>query len=204
MPTVGGGESLTLSGRTADGECGAVVDDCEIGSMTEQPEAMTWYERELVTALKRLADAQARLAALTEQAETSAAVSVDLADVERLRAIEADVAELEGKAKSRFGGSGARDKMAELQMQERLILERIGCADLAEACAAATSTPVEAVDATMLEFATRELADAKKNWLELQAMEIPDVVDEPDAEPDDAELAEVTNIDHRARPQAAS
>jgi len=173
--------------------------------MTEQPESMTWYERELVTALKRLADAQNRLAALDLTAVPVATPPrVDEADVERLRSLEVEIAALTGKSKGRFGGSGARDKIAELQLQERLILDRIGCADLDEAVAAssAAATPaVEAVDATMLEFARRELADAQKNWLEVQALDIPDVVEEPEV--DDGELAEVTDID-LARPQAAS
>lgn len=169
---------------------------------------MTWQEQETLRALRRLANARSQLAQLEEQAaEAVAAPTADPADVARIEALRAEVAELGPRSRSRFGGGAARQRIAELEAEERLILQRAEVADLAELRARATAPSAPAVDDAVLDFARRELAAAEAAWAEVQALELPEPEPEPQAPADgadDAPLATVTEIDVRARPQAAS
>ena len=130
-------------------------------------------------------------------------------DVARVEALQAEVAQLAPKAQSRFGGGAARQRIAEAEAEQRLICERAGVADLEALRQRAAAGPV--VDPTVLDFARRELAAAEAAWDEVQALEVPEPEPEEasdDADGDDdadaADLATVTEIDLRMKPQAAS
>ena len=173
-----------------------------------QDSDMTWQEQETLDALRRLANARSRLVQLEGQvAEGAARPAVDPADVARIEALRAEVAELGPRSRSRFGGGAARQRIADLEAEERLILERSGAADLAELRALTTAAAAPAVDPAVLDFARRELEAAEQAWIEVQALDMPEPEEDPsddDGSDDEAPLATVTDIDLRMKPQAAS
>lgn len=170
----------------------------------------SWHEREIAQALQRLANARAQLASLEEQAGASAPErpEPDPADVARATQLRADIAKLTAKASGRFGASAARAKLEEAELQLRLLLERLGVADLDE-LRAGPADAAPAVDPAVLDFARRECADAEQAFLEVAAMVIPDAEPEPDA-PDAEVIAAAafvdddTELDLRIEPSAAS
>ena len=91
---------------------------------------LSWREKELVAALKRLAGAQSQVALLEERLAAQARATVpDPDDARRLEQLEAELVKLRHKANSRFGGASALDRLAELDMQQRLVLDRLGFAE---------------------------------------------------------------------------
>jgi hypothetical protein len=167
----------------------------------------TWHEREITQALQRLANARAQLASLEEQVQAATdRPGPDPADVARAKALEADIAKLTRKASGRFGGS-ARAKLDDAQRQLHLVLERLGVERLEDLDVAAAAP---AVDATVLDFARRECADAQQAFLEVTAMVMPDA--EPEADEPDAEVipagtyagGDDDELDLRIEPSAAS
>lgn len=140
----------------------------------------------MVTCLRRVANARSQLATLEAAAGGPA---VDAADVARLEELAAEAEALHKKAKSRFGGGAARDRLTEIEGQERLLLAELGVADLADARARLLSTGD--VDATLLEFTRNELRQAEAELAEVLAMDVPDAEAEPaadDAAGDDIDL----------------
>jgi hypothetical protein len=167
----------------------------------------SWHEREIAQALQRLANARAQLATLEEQAaEAPARPDPDPADVARARSLQADITKLTAKASGRFGGSGARAKLADAQAELAAVLDRIGVADLDELAAGGPSAPT--VDPTVLDFARRECADAEEAFLAVAAMVIPDAEDEPE-QPDAEVIAAAdtfgddADLDLRIEPSAS-
>ena len=150
---------------------------------------LNWYEEETLRSLKRLAQARAYLAELEEQdaaAHAAPLVVADQHDIDRLAELQAEIDRLWPKTQARFGADKARAQIDELEMQMRLILDRIGFEtydDFLDAGAVLPST-VEPVDPTVLEFARREVASAEAAWTELLAVEIP----APAAEEDDEDV----------------
>jgi hypothetical protein len=143
---------------------------------------LSWHERELVAALRRLANARSQLVALEEQLEASEVQTLDPADLAEIDAVRAEMDRLQSKAKSRFGGGAARERLAELELSERLVLERLGFATYDELAAfRAQPPPAPSVDPAIVAFARRELHDAEQAWLEIQALEL------PPREPDEAD-----------------
>lgn len=136
----------------------------------------TWHEREVLTCLQRVAKARSQLATL----EVEAGAAADREVVERLEALEVEAVPLRKKAGARFGGGAARDRLAEIDGQQRLLLDELGVADLDEARARAGAGAD--VDPTLLEFARRELAQAEDELAEVLAMEIPDDADDGGAD----------------------
>lgn len=171
--------------------------DAPGGDVEEAPVTLSWAEQEVVDALKRLARAQSHLADLEARAGEATTPTFEAADVERLEKLQGQLAQARAKASGRFGRGAARDRLAELEMAERLVLDRMGVDSYADCRSAIEAPHVEAVDPQVLAFAQRELASARTAWLEVQALEIPPV-EEPEPLPE----PEVT-IDLTAEPHTA-
>jgi len=170
----------------------------------------SWHEREITQALQRLANARANLATLEEQAATAPArAEPDPGDVTRAAELQADITKLTAKASGRFGGSGARARLADAQAELAAVLGRLGVSSLDE-LQPGGGAPTPSVDPTVLDFARRECADAEQAFLEVAAMVIPDAESEPEA-PDAEVIAAAdtfgdddADLDLRIEPSAAS
>jgi hypothetical protein len=148
----------------------------------EDEPRLSWRDRELLSALRRLANSRAQVQSLEAALEQQREIApTDPADVERVEAFEAELTKLRAKAASRFGGGAARERVPEVEMQQRLVLERLGFASYADFTAAGgrAKPAVEPVDPAFLEFSRHELASAEEAYEQVRAM--PD--DEPDAPP---------------------
>jgi hypothetical protein len=167
----------------------------------DDDDTMTWHDREVLAALRRLASARSRLDQLLATAPAPAAPAVGRDELDELTALRAEIEALGAKARARFGGGGARERRAELQARERALLARLGVASYDEAVAAAHQPEAPAVDQEVLAFARHELAAAEAAWREVQAIEVPD--EEPEADRGDDEDAGAA-IDLRLDPPAAS
>ncbi len=149
--------------------------------------SMSWHEKELLAALKRVVTARERLATLEAQAGTVVSTGFDPDDVARLEEVHADLVHARQKASGPFGRRWT-DKVEALEMNERLILDRLGVATFEELRAARAERPatsVELVDPVVLDFARRELQAAESAFLELQTLEVAADEPEPDLEPVD-------------------
>lgn len=163
----------------------------------DDDDTMTWHDREVVTALRRLASARSRLDQLLAEQPEPTGPTVSPADLDELAGLRDEIEALGAKARARFGGGGARERRAELQARERLVLQRLGVASYDEAVAAAEASAAPGADPALLDFARRELEAAEVAWREVQAIEVPD--EEPEADPPGSEA-----IDLRLDPPAAS
>lgn len=136
---------------------------------------LSWAEQEVLDALKRLARAQSQLQALEIQAGPEVR-TFDPADVARLEAVAKDLAHARAKASGRFAKGSARDRVHELEMSERLQLERMDLSSVAElrAILDAPAPAVDPVDPAVLSFARQELAAAQQAWLDVQDLEVHD------------------------------
>lgn len=155
-------------------------------------ESMSWQQKELLGALKRLVTARERLEGLEAQAGVAPASVVDPADVDRANALLDELAEARDKARGRFGKKWV-EKVESLELNLRLVLDRLGCVDEDEYRARRrelAAPPVDAVDPTVLEFARRELAAAEAGFLEIQTLEVPEAEPEPEIDLTDATTAE--------------
>ena len=151
------------------------------GSAADGAPALSWAEQETLDALKRLARAQSQLEALEEQAAV-VTPTIDPADGLRLEQIHDEVVAARAKASGRFGRGAARERLEQLEMNERLVLDQLGLPDYEayrRAVATAAAPGPDPVDPQVLAFARQELVSARQAWLEVQAMEVPDV-EEPD------------------------
>ena len=141
---------------------------------------LSWRDRELLSALRRLANSRAQVQSLeAERREQRSVAPPDPADVRQVETLEAELTKLRVKASARFGGGAARDRIPDLEMQQRLVLERLGYDSYAGFAAGGHRAAVksEPVDTAFVDFARRELAAAEEAYDQLLAM--------PD-EPDDA------------------
>lgn len=146
--------------------------------------ALTWHERELVAALRRLANAIAAVGAHTVAA---GGPPLDPDDVARAMALDGERQDLAPKASARFGGSAARDRLAGVETELRLVLDRLRVGDidaLREQVNARESAA--APDPDLVEFAQRELDTARAQYRELLLLELPQP-DDPDESASDAE-----------------
>lgn len=180
--------------------CPAMEDD-EVAGEAGEPR-LPWIERERMAALQRFATSRARLAELEDMTSGSAlllanATADDLATIDEMYK---EIDSLRHKAAGRFGGKAA-ERIEELELQARLVLERIGFGSY-EALQAERAKPptITAVDPTMLAFAKREYADAEKAFFEVAALDIPEAV--ADDEDDDGPGADVVDL-HAPRPAAS-
>jgi len=159
--------------------------------------ALSWAEQEVLTALKRLARAQSQLQALERQG--GARRSLDADDGQRLEALEIELAHARAKASGRFAKGAARERVAELEVTERLLLDQLGVTTFAEyRTISEAPASVDSVDPAVLAFARQELASAQQAWLEVQALEAPEAspedlaADEPvESHPADGQPADV-------------
>jgi len=172
------------------------------GSDAQGPK-LSWQERETLLALQRLANARANLATLEETAAPDDPfAAVDPADRVRADELYAEIQKLRPKTTARFGSAAAKEKMDELEVQQHLVLDRMGFASY-EAYRTAADNPVVAgdVDATVLELARREFRTAEESFLEIASMVIPPADDEPIDEPDQEFDADIIRLQ---KPSAAS
>jgi hypothetical protein len=134
---------------------------------------LSWRDRELVTALRRLANSRAQVqsleAALERQRQDP---EPDPADLQHAQSLQAELVKLRAKASSRFGGGAARERIPEVELQQRLILDRLGfdSYDELEAAGRRPAPAAEPVDTAFVEFARRELADAEAAYAQLLSM----------------------------------
>ena len=172
--------------------------------MAGDDDTLTWHDREVVGALRRLASARSRLQQLTEQGSPVGGAKVSFEDVEELEHLEGEIAALAAKSKARFGGGTARERRAALQARQRAVLDSLGVPDLAAARVAATESDAPGVDPVVLDFARRELAAAEEAWEEIQAIEVPDQAESPTIGVDGPDEAEGSpSIDLRVTPPAS-
>jgi hypothetical protein len=162
------------------------------------PVTLSWAEQEVVDALKRLARAQSAVADLEARAAEATTPTFEAADVERLEQLQGQLAQARAKAGHRFGKAAARERLDELVMAERLVLDRMGVDSFAEYRAVIEAPHVDAVDPQVLAFAERELTSARAAWLEVQALEIPppEPAPEPVAEPEPEITIDLTTGPH--------
>ena len=152
-----------------------------------QTHRIGWHEKELVSALQRLGVARTRLAALEAQAGETQSVGFDPEEAAHLEQLHAELEEARRKASGRFGKRHA-DRVESLEVNERLVLDRLGVAsydEFVQVRAERVHTTVEVVDPVVLEFARREVADAEAAFLELQSLEV--VADDPADEVEDSD-----------------
>ncbi|HVN51788.1 MAG TPA: hypothetical protein VMT43_10170 [Acidimicrobiales bacterium] len=141
--------------------------------------ALSWAEREVLGALRRLARARANLAAAEAKLVDGDAATFDPADVERLEEVHAELGAARAKAAGRFAKGAARQRVRDLESTERLVLGRLGVASYDDYLAlAATREGNHVVESEVIDFARRELASAQQAWREVQALEVVDP-DEP-------------------------
>lgn len=163
---------------------------------------LSWQERELIAALRRVALAQSQLQTLEEAAaEAVPAVPFDHEALRELESIHAELVAARDKGRSRFGGGHARERAAQLEQRQQELLDRLGATSVVEAQAmAATPPPAEVVDPAVLDFARREVLAATKAWDEVRALDLPPSDDEPTGT-DEGPGADV--VDLRSRQQAS-
>jgi hypothetical protein len=147
-------------------------------SDAESTTRLSWKERELVTALRRLANARSQVTQLEEAMAGPTLPSP--ADMARIRELEAELEPLRRKAQSRFGGGGARERLAEVEAEQNRLLEAAGFASLDELdrAAAESSSDGHEGDPVLLEFARRELSDAETALQEVLALPDEEVIEE--------------------------
>jgi hypothetical protein len=136
---------------------------------------LTWRERELLAALRRLANARAQLQTLEdEQSRHPVAPTLDRADVDQVESLETESAKLRERLNHRFGRSAARDRLAEVEMQQRLVLERLGFDSYTEFAARETrpQKAPDAVDPALVEFARHEVEAAADAYAQVLALPV--------------------------------
>lgn len=150
--------------------------------------SLSWQERELVAALKRLANAQSQYAALKAEA-VATRKQVEQAQIDSLRETRYELEQARQKGKGRFGGHSARERVSKLEATERLVLDRLGFNSYEDFEEWRTNPePQSDVDPALVDFARHELRDAEKAWLQIQALEMPEP--EPEGDTDDSSESE--------------
>jgi hypothetical protein len=137
--------------------------------------SLSWQERELVSALRRLANARSQLLKLEEEAAAAArAPSVTPAGAAALTANHAELQAAQARADSRFGRS-ARRRVLELDAVERKLLaqNRLDSYDAFLAWQAGPKS--DTVDLALLDFARREVASAAAAVAQIQSLELPEI-----------------------------
>ncbi|MFN8038256.1 MAG: hypothetical protein U0Q07_03500 [Acidimicrobiales bacterium] len=173
------------------------------GDGADERAELSWQERELIGALRRLALAQSQLQTLEEAAaEAVPAPEFDHEALAELEAIHEELVAAREKGRSRFGGGHARERAGQLEARQAELLQHLGASSLVEAQAmAAVPPPAEVVDPAVLDFARREVLAATKAWDEVRALELPPADDAPPTADDDGPGADV--VDLRSRQQAS-
>lgn len=147
---------------------------------------LSFKEREMLVALRRLANARSQLAQLEEKlAAQQQRAAWDPDDLARVDSYQQEIEKLRQKAQSRFGGASARERLAEAELQQRLILERLGAASYEELqeLRRAPASAADEVDPVFVEFARRELAAAEEAYRQVLLL------------PDEADPAVVSSVD---------
>lgn len=150
----------------------------ETGEGEDAPR-LTWHDREVVAALRRLANARLEVEALQAQlARQDAGASTAPQDAGAVERLQAEIDALARKAQSRFGGAAARERIAHLHGEQSVLLARLGFDSYEDFVAAGgLLAPSEQVDPVFLDFARRELAAAEAAWQEVRRL--PEEAPEP-------------------------
>ncbi|WP_334144909.1 hypothetical protein, partial [Rhabdothermincola sp.] len=136
---------------------------------------LSFKEREMLTALRRLANARSQLSQLEEKlAAQQQRDSWDPGDLERVEELQRELDKLRQKAQSRFGGGSARERLAKVELEQRLILDRLGVGSFEdlEALRRSPTSTADEVDPVFVQFARRELAAAEEAYR--QVLLLPD------------------------------
>ena len=133
---------------------------------------LSWQEREIVSALRRIANARAQVARLEARlAEQLSRPGPDPTDSALVEQLQKEIEQVAPRAAARFGGGAARERLAELRNRQREALERLGFADYAAFSAAGGGlAPVDDVDPVFVEFARREVRDAEEALAQVLAL----------------------------------
>jgi hypothetical protein len=167
----------------------------ETGEGEDAPR-LTWHDREVVAALRRLANARSEVAALEAQlALQDAAPSTEPQDAGTIERLQTEIDALARKAQSRFGGAAARERVAQLRGEQSMLLARLGFDTYEDFVAAGgLLAPSEQIDPVFLDFARRELAAAEVAWQEV--LKLPEEAPEPQVYEgiDGVEVGDVTSV----------
>lgn len=160
--------------------------DRSSSSSSDDEPRLSWRDRELLAALRRVANSRAQVQSLEAALERQREVEPpDPEDPARAQELHAELGRLRAKATSRFGGGAARDRIPDVELQLRLVLERLGYQSYGEfeAGGRRAAPDPDHVDPALVDFAHRELEAAEKAYEELLAM------------PDDDESIDLTKGD---------
>jgi hypothetical protein len=134
---------------------------------------LTWEEQETLAGLRRLARAQAQLVAAEGEAPepTRPFDPVAVAELER---VHGQLAEARVRASGRFAKGSTRNRVRELELAERQVLDHLKMATYEDYRArAAGARSATAADPDVVAFARRELEAAERGWQELRELEVP-------------------------------
>jgi hypothetical protein len=172
----------------------------------------TWHEREIATALQRLATARANLSGLEEaQAAAGPLGDVDEDTRSRLSALDAEIRSLVPLSVGRKGRH-ARARIDELsrELDAAASLAGLGDAERYRTARATFDVAGGGVDPTVLAFARREAEAAEAAFLEITSLVLPEPEPVPEdgpvdhVEDDDAEDGRGELFGMRLHPPAAS
>ncbi len=133
--------------------------------------ALSWAESEVLSALRRLARAQAELAAVETSSSSGRAAAFAPVDVARLEQAHAELGAARAKASGRFSKGAARHRVRDLEAAEQAALDRLGVATYDDYQARLAGL-APATDPAVVDFARRELDSAQQAWREVQSLPV--------------------------------
>lgn len=152
---------------------------------------LTWHDKEVLTALRRLASARLQVQSIeAELAASEAAPGPDPLDAGQVERLQDEIDRLSKKANGRFGRAAAREKLVELRRDQQTLLTNLGYESYeAFSRAGGLLAPTDRVDPVFVDFARRELASAEAAWEEVARLpeQPPYVPEDADGEPGDVD-----------------
>lgn len=134
---------------------------------------LSWRDRELLAALRRVANSRVQVQSLEAAVARQRGVEpADPADPGRAQELHDELVKLRAKGTSRFGGGAARDRIPDVELELRLVLERLGYSSYAafEAGGRRPAPDPDHVDPALVDFAHRELEAAERAYEQVLAM----------------------------------
>jgi hypothetical protein len=150
-----------------------VAADRTPSSSSDDEPRLSWRDRELLAALRRVANSRAQVQSLEAAVERQREVEPPQpADAARAQELHDELAKLRAKGSSRFGGGAARDRIPDVELQLRLVLERLGYQSYAafEAGGRRPAPDPDHVDPALVDFAHRELEAAERAYEQVISM----------------------------------
>jgi hypothetical protein len=137
-------------------------------------ERTSWYERELVLALQRLANARANVALLEHKIALAGPGGRRITDPERheIERRQRQIERLRVEAAGRFGGRQARHRLVELQTEQHERLRRLGVNSFEQFTYACEAQERLDVDRLALDVARTEALAAERNYAEVSSMPV--------------------------------